>query len=260
MEIKNIFIRYYQTGEFKNSCEGVKHVKTLPYLSIVQSLKGTYEIKLDDGEIFQTSQNGAFIAPSQTIQTIIHHNEPQSNYMHVKYVFLDVVINEIYSFDNLFSLPVLMPEPYLEQLNALLSRICSENNSLCTVLSDIYALLDILFKIARPKRQLSPFVYEISAFVREHFREKITHETIAEALHVSKSSLFRIFKMYFNKSPANYINEMRVAHAAALFEAEKISVQEAAFCVGFEDVFYFSKIFKKILGVSPYAYKTKFNY
>jgi len=95
MEIKNIEIKYFEKSEFIGLCnENIKHVKVLPYLSIVQSTEGSYDIALANNKSEQTEQGGFFIAPSNVQQTIIHHVNKQSGRMSARWIFLDVEINK----------------------------------------------------------------------------------------------------------------------------------------------------------------------
>ena len=56
-------------------------------------------------------------------------------------------------------------------------------------------------------------------------------------------------------SPISYINKIRIEKAAALFKNSDRSITEIAMEVGFDDSNYFSRIFKKQMGMSPREYK-----
>ena len=72
LEIKSIQIEYLKkSGFYQVMNEGVKHVKVLPYLSIVQSVEGSYDIALGNGKVLQTGEGGFFVAPSDVIGFII---------------------------------------------------------------------------------------------------------------------------------------------------------------------------------------------
>ena len=82
MNITTAEIKYLKKGGFQSSsCENLKRVKILPYLSIVQSVEGSYDIALGNGNTYQTGENGFFIAPSNVQQTITHHVNPKSGTM-----------------------------------------------------------------------------------------------------------------------------------------------------------------------------------
>ena len=67
--------------------------------------------------------------------------------------------------------------------------------------------------------------------------------------------LRRIFKSAVNTTPVKYINYLRLEKAKNMLINSNYSVNEIAFSVGFEDAYYFSRLFKKEIGISPSEYK-----
>ena len=87
-------------------------------------------------------------------------------------------------------------------------------------------------------------------YLAEHFKERLTIEEIAEALHYSKSYISHTFKEITGCSLISYINLLRCQNATSLL-LDGSSVSEAAAEVGFTDVSYFTRVFKKSLGILP---------
>lgn len=77
----------------------------------------------------------------------------------------------------------------------------------------------------------------------------------ASDLCVSKSSLYRRLKDNTGLSPVEFIRSVRIKHSKNLFE-KFTSIQEVAYAVGFNDTKYFSRCFKKEIGLTPKEYKT----
>ena len=91
LEILKADIKLLRSGSFRSvENEGLRHVKILPYLSIVQSTEGSYDISLENGEVKQTGSGGFFIAPAHAKQTIVHHVDPESRKM-IKVTMEDAV-------------------------------------------------------------------------------------------------------------------------------------------------------------------------
>jgi AraC-like DNA-binding protein len=67
----------------------------------------------------------------------------------------------------------------------------------------------------------------------------------------------RIFKQYFDISINRYRNERRIDRAKFLLTSTEKSIDEISFEVGFEDKYYFSRLFTKLEGVSPLGYRNK---
>ena len=78
---------------------------------------------------------------------------------------------------------------------------------------------------------------------------------ISEQLGISTSRLNEIFKTYTSMTPYQYYIQIKINKAESLLEQEDISVKEAAFRMGFEDQYYFSRLFKNKTGVSPSDWK-----
>jgi AraC-like DNA-binding protein len=76
-------------------------------------------------------------------------------------------------------------------------------------------------------------------------------DSLANKFAISRSSLNRKCKNELDKSPLQYITEMRMQHALTLLKAKKHSVSEIAYGVGFESLAYFSKTFKKFYNYTP---------
>ena len=72
MKIKTIEIRNIVGGNLKGNTENLRHIKSLPCLSVVQSVHGHYEISLNGGKPCATEEGGAFVAPAGTSQNILH--------------------------------------------------------------------------------------------------------------------------------------------------------------------------------------------
>ena len=113
--IKNIEIKTLQASGFHCECEGICHEKILHCLSVVQALEGSYDIRLNNGDTFSTGEGGTFIAPSHTLQEITHHHGKNGK-MKAHWVFLDVIVNDTFRFDDVFSFPVISHKRYDKEL------------------------------------------------------------------------------------------------------------------------------------------------
>lgn len=97
-------------------------------------------------------------------------------------------------------------------------------------------------------------VEKVVSFMTDNYKKKLTLADLAGVIQVSPSYLGSIFRDVTGKSPAQYLLDIRINKAKDLI-AEGYSISQTATLVGFSDVFYFSKYFKKHEGVSPSYYK-----
>ena len=92
--------------------------------------------------------------------------------------------------------------------------------------------------------------------VRQYIDNHISDETltipsIAAEMGMSRTTFFSRFKELSGLSPQDYLTHYRIAYARQLLQAGGLSVSEVAYRSGFSDPKYFSRIFKKVEGVSP---------
>lgn len=95
----------------------------------------------------------------------------------------------------------------------------------------------------------------IKNYIDAHITEKITLDDISSNLYISKSHIEREFKKEYNQTPLAYCANQKIAQAASLLVTTNYSLSQIAQHLGFSDVKYMSKTFKKIKGKTPKEYK-----
>ena len=88
-------------------------------------------------------------------------------------------------------------------------------------------------------------------YIRENYQEPIQLSMVAEACNVTSSYLSRLFKEYLGTNFVDYINQFRLNKAIILLEGKKHSIKKVAYLVGYQDPNYFSRIFRRHMGISP---------
>ena len=92
---------------------------------------------------------------------------------------------------------------------------------------------------------------QIRLYIESHFHEKITLADMAHRCHCSIPHFCNEFKKYFGSSAIEFITRLRMYQAEYLLRDENLSVTEIAARVGYNDIYYFSKRFRKSFGLSP---------
>lgn len=101
-------------------------------------------------------------------------------------------------------------------------------------------------------------VSQITKYMEEHYREKISLGQIAANIYLSSFYISKIFKSETGDTPINYLISLRMNKARQLLdENPECSIQSVASAVGYEDTYHFSKLFKKYYGLSPLHYKAR---
>ncbi len=107
----------------------------------------------------------------------------------------------------------------------------------------------------RKEKRSDKFVYMAKRYIHEHYREKLTLSEIAEHLTISPGYLSSTFSRYMNKTVSDYIAEVKIEHAKELIDSGQYLIYEIADQLGFENAYYFSKVFKKVTGMAPKNYE-----
>jgi len=101
-------------------------------------------------------------------------------------------------------------------------------------------------------------VHTITEYFKAHYMEHISVDEIASSAYMSATYVTRIFKEVTGDTPINYLIGIRLEKAAELLREGKMHIQEISKAVGYEDPYYFSKLFKKRYAVSPTEYRKKY--
>ncbi|MBB6481806.1 response regulator transcription factor [Spirochaeta isovalerica] len=110
-------------------------------------------------------------------------------------------------------------------------------------------LFDLLDK-QRSQSYPKPLKKALS-YIAENYSSQIQLTAVADECLVSPSYLSRLFSEHLDTKFIDYVNRFRINQAVILLRDRKLSIKEASYMVGYQDPNYFSRIFRKIMGVSP---------
>lgn len=102
----------------------------------------------------------------------------------------------------------------------------------------------------------APWTDELKNYLETSYIDNITLNDLAERFNLNPSYLGRVFKRRYGHSPIDYLIQVRLAKAKQLIrEKPRLLFKEVAEIVGYNDPFYFSKLFKQWTGLTPREYK-----
>ncbi len=116
-------------------------------------------------------------------------------------------------------------------------------------------LVDSVFKYSEEKH--AHIIRKTLAFLNENYNKKVTLELVAKKMYLSPVYFSRVFKQETGVTFTQSLNKIRIEKACELIWTDRYRLTDIALMCGFEDQSYFTKVFKKILGVSPIQYKTQ---
>jgi two-component system response regulator YesN len=95
-------------------------------------------------------------------------------------------------------------------------------------------------------------------WVEDMYREELSLEQAADYVGLSPFYFSKMFKQYVGETFIDYLTGLRIDKAKALIEAGEMSLKEVCYEVGYNDPNYFSRVFKKVTGMSPKEYRGQF--
>ncbi len=96
-------------------------------------------------------------------------------------------------------------------------------------------------------------------FIEKNFDEKISVDQLADMLAIGRRSFERRFKKATSNTVTEYIQRVKIEAAKKSFETSRKNINEIMYDVGYSDVKAFRTTFRKITGLSPLAYRNKYN-
>ena len=103
----------------------------------------------------------------------------------------------------------------------------------------------------------SPVIARAREFIQQHYQSRLSLQLVAQAVHVDRFHLCRLFKNFTGVSFTAYVSRLRVETAKNLLLNPNLTVSEIAFEVGFQSISHFNLVFKRIVGESAGAYRRR---
>jgi two-component system, response regulator YesN len=101
-------------------------------------------------------------------------------------------------------------------------------------------------------------LHKAKEYIENHFADSITLESVAEYVELSPYYFSKLFKDRFGMTFIDYLTEIRIRHAKAEIIDPTKSLKEICFSIGYKDPNYFSRVFKKNVGLSPTEFRRSF--
>ncbi|MEG1153187.1 MAG: response regulator [Ruthenibacterium sp.] len=103
----------------------------------------------------------------------------------------------------------------------------------------------------------SDLVEKARQYVQDNVEKRIMLQDVADTVCISPGYLSALFKKQYNQNFVDYINETKMQHACRLIEEGTHRIYEISYLLGFENAYYFTKVFKRHIGMTPTDYQHK---
>jgi two-component system response regulator YesN len=166
-----------------------------------------------------------------------------------------IVQNAIYNFINIINIK----EENLEKVNTnkiLFFNNISNANTLEHVKKYYYEIIIyIKEELLHNSCSYSKMMKQIVSYIDNNYKEQINLQQIANEFHISYSYLSAYFNTHHNEGFNDYLNSVRIAKAKEFLVDQTIQISYVSELVGYSSPGYFTKVFKKTLGITPSNYR-----
>jgi two-component system response regulator YesN len=233
-KIINVADKKYEVTEIKYLFPKSKEIKLTGYI-----------------EVFDVEKASEFI---RDIFCIFYERKDISPFLayRIAYEIIEIFFKSVERYNNNFETDCIRKTKACEDLEE------------CSSIEDILGFFTNLLTIAKDYYENYRQHFNIKAieivkeYIHNHFQEEISLNDAAELVYLNPKYLSELFKKETGITFTDYIINYRLEVAKEYLEDARFNINEVAELVGYKDIKYFSKLFTKIVGISPSKYKKMF--
>lgn len=264
----NRFGRMRQSRGWEN-----KNKRTISFNLLVVMISGEAVFNLES-ESITLSRGEILVIPANTLYTAITDSECEYYFFHfdgaiskedkdfyyVKKKYYPSFTLPNYENSKLyFDLKTTDTDVYQKIFTSVLTCVKYQNQMSYTnkILFNAELLKILVFlgtTLERSEKQLPPALEKMMIYITSHITSPISVTELSNVASISVSYAGRLFTKYLNMTMKEYINHQKLLYSVELFENSSMNVSQIADYLGYNDIFYFSRIFKKKFGKSPTKY------
>ncbi|MGI2296246.1 ABC transporter substrate-binding protein [Paenibacillus sp. GXUN7292] len=248
---------WFRLGESRLLRDKQLHSQLLssPILLVVKNGSGQLHIDFDEYALQQSIVY--FAAAGQTIGIEADHEQLELYLFRFDYGMTDNQYEKLEWKDQIAMHTCTQLLPLCEQINA-----CHHHESTAERFHAQSLFHDLLYQMfkcsgSKPLTDTRSALEKTKAYLECNYYEPITIDQLAHMAEVSSKYYVELFKKAYGKSAIEYVTEIRINQAKKLMAQSSAKLREIAHQVGYNDEFYFSRMFKKQVGVSPAFYVQK---
>lgn len=202
-------------------------------------IKGIAKIKVDDMEFQSQPGKLIYIPYGSQLQITVLSNEAYE-YINIFHQYLDR-----------FTFEMNISKDYYEIYNVLTKLIRNHQSPQSQHTLD--QLFDLLQNRSNDDKDIceNKIVNSLITYLKDNYHQDITLKSLAKLVGKKETQVSYLFKKYTNKSPIEYLIHYRLEKAIDLIKTTDLLIGDIGTIVGYQDPFYFSRLFKKHIGVTP---------
>ena len=127
----------------------------------------------------------------------------------------------------------------------------------------LFELINLAIENVRSMQKTDSIVHSqkdvIKDYIERNYKKDISAKDVAGILGYSDVYFSKVFKQLFDDNFINYLTKIRIDRAKLLLKDVSFNIKEVGKSVGYADSNYFTKVFKRSIGISPSEYRSKHN-
>lgn len=213
-----------------------------------------------DGEIAYTLNGKTYVSDKNTIIFLPKGASYTLNcYKPGKFTLVNFLCVDSFKLDEFLAIPILDPEGFLHIFKVMENLFLFETpDKNFELMSLLYSMLGKLYTNNK-ERCSYPIIKAGIEYMEKNLKSpNLSNESIARAAGVSEIYFRKLFKKQFGLTPHAYMQQIRINKAKAMLENGSADIESVYSDCGYNNVYYFFKVFKEKTGYTPTEYREKY--
>ena len=260
---KSSLLYLQETGELKAQRPHTKSRSGLDSCLFFIVLSGAGELRYNDKPYPLKKNSCIFIDCRQAYAHVTSDDLWKLKWVHFNGHSMTDIYNKYLSRGGEPTFEAEQPEPYDSLLDEILNIASSDDYIRDMKLNEkLASLLTLIMskswhpgkaQTAKKRGELS----NIKSWLDTHYSEKISLDELAKRFYIDKYYLSKIFKEQYGITINAYISRKKITAAKQLLRFSDKSIEQIGFEIGISDTNYFTRLFKKIEGITPGEYRKR---
>ncbi len=231
---------------------------------LIYCVKGKGWLRLGDGEQTAVQENSVIVIPAGAPHSYgADDADPWSIYwFHLKGGQIGDILEQSGLQSGRVHLPPSEAEKLIELFRVcfdLLSTGAHQEANLLHVSHSVRYMLSLLGLVQRlhQEERAQAYLDRAVLYMQQKLEMNLTLDELAEHTRISRQHLNHVFRKATGITPIDYYLKLKMQRACQLLDLTDQTIKEVSLALGFGDPFYFSRLFKKMIGLSPTQYRSQ---
>jgi len=237
---------------FRNKTAGISRPRGRSDYQLIYVESGQFEVEYNG--VNHHLKQGFVLYPPNISQKYIDYVGTKRIWVHFTGYNIDEIMKDAHLDCGVYSVS---HSPIIQNL---LLQLIAEYNQTKAVSSANGLLLYILYMLGKQinnSTTVNDYLQNAITYITANYNTEIHIKELATACNLSQSHFMYLFKEELGMTPLEYQRTLRIKDTMSALISSKQSIAEIAAQVGYQDPLYFSRVFKKLVGVSPREYRNQ---